>query len=53
MKENYKNKWYKVWFDRVSYNGAKYSTFEYAFGDKQVKKLIEKLNAHKVTEWII
>lgn len=51
--KKYEDKWYKVWFRRTLYDGKEYSLFEYAFGDEQVKRLAEKLNAYKVTEWII
>lgn len=51
--KTYENKWYKVWFKRTYYNGETYSTFEYAFGDEQVKRFVEKFNAYKVTEWTI
>lgn len=46
----YKNKWYKVWYIGTFYTGEQYVTFEYAHGDRQVKKMVYKLKAFKVTE---
>lgn len=51
--KKYEDEWYKVWYRRTLYDGKEYSLFEYAFGDKQVKQFVEKLNAYKVTEWTI
>lgn len=51
--KKYEDKWYKVWYMRTLYDRKEYSLFEYAFGDKQVKRFVKKLNAYKVTEWTI
>lgn len=49
----YKDRWYKIWYNVVLYDGKEYNVFVYAFGKEQVERLVKKFNATKVTEWTI
>lgn len=41
--KTYKNEWYKVWhYWTASINDQTYATFEFAYGDKDVKETEEK-----------
>lgn len=51
LNRTYDDKWYKVWYNNTFYNGETYTTFQYAFGDEQVKRTIQKFNGIKVTVW--
>lgn len=53
MKREYKEAWYKVYYKDYYYTGEPYITFEYAYGNARVKRLIEELDTIDVREWII
>ena len=51
LNQTYEDKWYKVWYRDTFYNGVTYVTFQYAFGDEHVKRVIRDYKGFKVTVW--